>query len=247
MKNKRIKILLVLGVICFIVITSTIILDKNNSKDDTWENPYVDINKNEIEYQENISVDELKKETGLQADSKLYEIKNEYDGRKTLSIKADIQYKVAFAGIIKQQKTTIEEADAIFNEKYPTENGIWINEQSRQDFLELIEENTNSEYEINEKGYLIIKSINEQNENDKLIQKIINSNKKVIISINSIYYEVDIVSGEIVEYPFEKLDNFQAYDKIENDADKIIVITSNSNKMLTNKEIFQELILDLDN
>ncbi len=245
-KDRKNKVIIGIIIISIVIILSIIffIVDrkdkKENSLEENWENPYTEIDKNEIEYQENATIDELKEETGLTADSNLYEINTEYDGRKVLNIKTDIQYKVAFAGIIKGQAPTIEEIDTIMQENHPTENGIWIEKNSRTKLLELLKENTNSEYDINEKGYLIIKEKREQNDIDKNLERLINTNKQTIVTISNIYYEVDSVTGEIVEYPFEQLDNYQAYDQITSGDNTIIVITSNANQTLTNQEILRQ-------
>lgn len=249
MKREKRKIILGIGIAVTVTIIAVVIIlniaTKNkpkNEQNENWENPYTEIDKNEIQYKENASINELKNETGLTADSNLYEVNTEYDGRKVLSIKANVQYKVAFAGIIKGQAPKIDEVDLILQENYPTEKGVWIDKQSRSKFLELIKENTKSEYEISEKGYLTIKNKNEQNENDKGLEKFINSDKHLVITISNMYYEVDSVTGEVVEYPFEQLDAYQTYSQVMSDNNIIFVITSNKNKKLTNKEILEDLL-----
>lgn len=245
-KKRITTILIVLLVIALITISlcikNNIKKSKNSIQEENWENPYTEIDKDEIQYQENASIDEIKKETGLTADSNLYEINTEYDGRKVLNIKASVQYKTAFAGIIKQQLPNINEIDTIAQENHPEKNGIWIEKNSRDIILELLTNNTNSEYEIDEQGYLKIKDKKIQNENDKNIEKWINSNKKIILTKSNMYYQVDEVTGEIVEYPFEQLDPYQTYDQIKSNDNIIIVITSNNNKYLTDKEILQDVL-----
>lgn len=246
MKKKKkaitISIISIIAIICLVLI---VLMNRKNNKcemEENWENPYTELNKEEVEYQDNISINEIKEELGMKADNDLYEVNTEYDGRKVLNIKANIQYKVAFAGIIKQKIPQMDEVDKIVNENHPSENGVWIEEQSRDKFLEILKENTNSEYKINENGYLTIENKKQQNDNDKKLEKMIHLNKKIILTINNFYYEVDNVTGEIVEYPFEKLDNYQVYDKITYENNSIIVITTNLNNKLTNKEILEELV-----
>lgn len=248
--NKKQLSIILIVLILVITITVVVISLKNNNKQlededvqqENWENPFTQLDKNEIQYQENASVDELKKETGLTADSNLYEINTEYDGRKVLNIKASIQYKVAFAGIIKQNLPELNETDAILQENHPDKNGIWIEKNSRQSILEMIKNNTNSEYEIDSQGYLKIKNKKGQNDNDKNIEKWINSDKKIILAKSNIYYQVDEVTGEITEYPFEQLDPYQTYDQIKSDNNIIIVLTSNSEKYLNDSEILQDVL-----
>jgi len=64
-------------------------------------NIFSEVDKNQIAYQENVTVDEIKNETGATGNSNIYEIQQEYDGRNVVTVKANIKYKVAFAGMIK--------------------------------------------------------------------------------------------------------------------------------------------------
>lgn len=239
--KKKTKIIILILTIGIIIATTVAIIMLSNEKNN-WNNEFSQINKNEIDYNENANVEELKEEMKLEASSDLYEVTEEYDGRKTLNIKADILYKVAFVGIVKNNKPTFEEIDTIFNEKYPEKNGIWISEQSRDRFLNLIKENTNSVYVINNDGYLKIQEKNENiNDIDKKLENVINSNNTIIVDINSFDYDVDTVTGEIVEYPFEQLGDLM--DVIKNrDNDKIMVITTNKNKKYSAEEILNIFI-----
>lgn len=243
--NKRIKIiLLIIAIMIFIAIIGIVIL-KNNSEDksnkEEWKNDFSEVDKNEINYKNNTTINELKEEMKIEADSNLYEITQEYDGRKTLNIKTNILYKVAFAGIIKQEKPTLEEIDKIFDENYPQKDGIWVSKQSRDVFLRMINEESSVKYNINDEGYLVIQvDSGSNNEIDNKIKSTINSNKKIIVDINSYDYEVDVVTGEIVKYPFEQLGD--STDIVSNDSDKIIVITKNQNNKYTYKDILQDFL-----
>ena len=243
--NKRMKIIfLIIAIIIFIAIIGIVIL-KNNSEDksnkEEWKNDFSEVDKNEINYKNNTTISELKEEMKMEADSSLYEITQEYDGRKTLNIKKDILYKVAFAGIIKQDKPILEEIDKIFDDNYPKKDGIWVSEQSRDVFIKMINEESSVKYNINTEGYLVIQEDSgSNNEIDNKIKSTINSNKKIIVDINSYDYEVDVVTGEIVKYPFEQLGD--STDIVSNDSDKIIVITKNQNNKYTDKELLQDFL-----
>ena len=235
-------IFIIIAVIFFIV---SINLIKNNCNNEI-DNIYTEYSKNEIQYQEDISVEEIKNEVGYTGESSLYNIDTEYDGRKVLNIKAELQYKVAFVGIIKQDKFEMSEIDEVFNENYPTKNGIWIEKTNRKKIYEIINENTLSDYKIGDEGYLEIENQKEQNNNDIILEKIINSDERVILTINSFYYELDNINGEIVEYPFEKLDSYQPFDLIKSEKNTIIVLSSNKANKLKNSQIFEEMLLTLE-
>ena len=54
-------------------------------------------------------VEEIKNETGATADTNIYQVEQEYDGREVLEIKPSVQVQTVWAGIIKQEMPTIEE------------------------------------------------------------------------------------------------------------------------------------------
>ena len=210
--------------------------EMTKEQQDEITNQIEDVEKN------NEVIEDIKKQTGLEADDNLYQVDTEYDGRKVLNIKNNVQFKVAFAGLIKKDKPKLDEVESIINNNYPKRNGIWVEQDSRKKVIELLEDNTESKYKIDEEGYLLVENIDKQNKNDIELQKMIKGNKTIIISVSSSYYEVDTVTGEIVEYPFEKLDYYQAVEKVENENNIIIFITTNTKKKLTNIEILKEVL-----
>ena len=194
---------------------------------------------NEVSKEE---VNDLKEDIGVSGDTDLYQIQTEYDGNKTLDIKPEIQYKVAFAGIIEQKIPKLEDIDTIFYTKYPKDYGIWIDSTSREKFLTMLKENTNNEYEITEEGFLKIKKENNSTDIDNSLKEMIQSNKRYIITISGIYYEIDRVTGEILDNFYEDMDPMQATKNVDNKDDIIIYLTTNTEKRLTTKEILYELI-----
>lgn len=185
---------------------------------------------------------EIIEETGKQGDSDLYEIQEGEDNIKIATIKSSVKYKVAFAGMIKNRVPEKEELDDVLEENHPKYAGIWIKSESQSEFLKYISSVTKSEYEINEKGYLKIKNKKKQNNYEKKIEEIINGNKLYIIDISSTCYIVDEITGEILDYNFEDMDEYQTYQYFEDGDKKIIFITENQNNQLTVKEIIESVI-----
>ena len=246
MKNKKIIIGIILVIIICLIVFS-IILIKNNGNNATNENNFVNdysnINKeNETSYQENTTVGELKNETGLTGDDSLYQIDTEFDGRKILNIKADIQYKVALAGVLQNSMPEYDNIDNIIEEAALTKTGIWIEKNSREKFINLLENITESQYEVSEDGFLNVVNKEKQNEYDKKIEEIINGENQYLIKITDKYYELDTVTGEVTEYPYQRLDSYQTYDVVESENNRIYFLNTNDQNKLSNEDIIKDVI-----
>lgn len=249
-KNKKILIIIVVLVILLIVL-GIVVYNTINSKKKTENhnneiinNVYTEIDKNDIQYQENVTVEDLKKQTSMIGNNEIYEIQEEYDGRKVLTVKANIKYKVAFAGMIKKTTPKFEELDTILEQNLPKYSGIWVEPNSRDNILNLFNNiaNTNSQYYIDEEGYLKISEKNSQITSDKKIENAINSDKQYILDLSSICYIVDDVTGEILDYNFENMDRYQTYEYFGDGDRNIIFINQNTYGQLTNLEIFNSIV-----
>ena len=264
MKKKNIiicSIILIILIIVIIILALTINGDKfenhsteNNNIDNTDNNMdinvvnniYSEVDKNQISYQDNATIEDLKEDYGKTGDSNIYEIQTEYDGRKILNVKDDVRYQVAFAGMIKKSAPTYSELDEICSKNEPEQNGIWIEEKSRDKIKEYFE-NTNifkSKYEIDGNGYLKMTESVEKNENDDKIEEKINGDKKYILSVSSECYIVDDITGEILNYSFEDMDKYQTYDYFKSGDKMIIFLTENKEGQLAPEDIMQS-VLDL--
>ena len=243
-KNKKVIILVVL-LIMFVAIL-VLLFNKRIQKDNNQNNfeQYGEqVDKNQIEYQPDVTVEEIKNEIGATGNTDIYEVEQEYDGRNILAVKPSIKYKVAFAGMIKNAKPSMSELDNIMEEKLPHKTGIWVEEKSRDKILEIFNDgDVNSKYLIDDDGYLKIDRKNNQNDNDKKIEKIIKGKKQYILDISSVCYIVDDITGEILDYNFENMDKYQTYEYFEDKDKYIVFVTENSTNVLTNLEIFESII-----
>lgn len=238
---------LIIGIVIIIVLIVGLIIfffkKENHDNSDLEVNEIEEVDKNQVSYQENVTVEDLKKDIGATGDTEIYEIQQEYDGRNIITIKPSIRYKVAFAGMIKNSIPTMEELDTIINGNLPEKSGIWINEESREKVLELFnDESLNSNYIIDDEGYLKIQDENNQNEMDKKIANIINGDKQYILDISSVCYIVDDLTGEILDYNFEDMDQYQVYEYFDDNDRSIIFITENSNSLMTETEILNSVV-----
>lgn len=259
MKNRKI---IIIGVIILIIVVASIITivllkSKKNNDETQLENDTQNNNQQiseqekeiqEIEEQpeqteeEKQEIDEIKTSIGATGDSSIYEVQDGYNNQKIVIVKPNVKYKVAFAGMMKKSKPTLEEADEIIQNQHPKYAGIWIYDDCRQKFLEMLKECTNSEYNIDENGYLKIINKNEQNELDKKLENAINGNRLYLINLSSICYIVDDITGEILDYNFEEMDEMQIYEYFEDNDRTLIFVNENTNEQLTNEEIINSLV-----
>lgn len=248
-KNKKILITICILAI-FLIVLGTIVFIFNSKKDDEnyaneiINNIYTELDKNDIQYQENVTIEDLKNQTSITGNDEIYEIGQEYDGRNVLTVKANVKYKVAFAGMIKKTAPKFEELDQILEQNLPKYTGIWIEPNSRENILNLFNnsQNTNSQYTINKDGYLEITQKNSQTESDKKIENAINGRRQYILDLSSICYIVDDVTGEILDYNFENLDRYQTYEYFEDEDKSIVFINQNTHSQLSDLEILNSII-----
>ena len=171
----------------------------------------------------------------------MYEVKKEYDGREVVVIKPNLQFKVAMAGTIKKDKPEFSTLDEILKDA-PTKNGIWISKNSREKFIEIINEIASQNYTIDSEGYLVQETIGTANEIDKTITQVINSKKLNAFDICSVTYLIDEVSGKIEVYPYEEIDPESPFEYFETNNASLYVINSNSTGKLQYKEIMKEIL-----
>lgn len=212
----------ILGIISLIVI-AVIVFYNPFEKEETVKNVEDKTDKNVI--------NEIKSKINATGDSNIYQIEEEYDGRKILQIKPNIQFETALAGILKGEKPSKEEVQELLQNR-PTKSGIWISKSSRDKFLKLLQDNGINEYRIQEDGYL---SYNNSIYGDKLY----------VIDISGTSYVRDEISGEIVEYPFEKMEPYQILDIYNNESSVILEVTTNEKGKLSNQEILKEILANI--
>ncbi len=238
------KTVFFLSIICIIIIIfSVIILNNKTGSEETSTLP-VDYNEEISQTEENETqnkINNIIQERGFTENEDIYELAEEYDGRETLIIKSSIQYKVALAGMIKNDIPNFSEIDSLL-EKAPTHTGIWIEESSREIFLNMIKNITNGNYDIDGDGFLIKKSSINNNNYDEIIGNMLSDGGLYIFDISSITYLVDEVTGEIQNYPFEDMDPYQGYEYFESDNKYMFIISENKLGKISLTDTLKEIL-----
>ena len=248
MKNKK-YIIIGLAIIVIILIVALVIFFSKKDNEDV--NNMVMVSENNVtneNAEDNTSIvdqdtsnqnveeiENMKNEINATGNTDIYYVDEEYDGRKILQVKPDVQFDVDLAGIIKNTMPEENEISELVG-KAPTDNGIWISEQSRESFSDLLKNNNINDFTIYDDGYLQINNSENNDMANKLVN-MINSNNLYIINITGIAYERDYISGEITEYPFEDMDPTQAIEPYQKDNKIILEITTNKMQRLSESEI----------
>lgn len=239
MKNKIIciTIIVIIGIL-FCVISKV----KRDGSDENKSLPIdYTIQTQEISQEEQEKINEIATEQGYETKENIYEVAYEYDGREVITIKPSIRFKVALSGIIKNNKPEFSEIDELL-EQAPNHTGIWISPNSRDAFLELIKNITNSNYEFAENGFLLQKEDVIMNKYDKKISEMILGEKLYVFDINSTCYIVDEVTGEIQEYPFEEMDPYTEYEYFETQNMLMFIISKNNYGKINQKETLKDIL-----
>ena len=99
------------------------------------------LNPNQINFLLSIGIDiydketihEIKEEINATADTDMYQIQEEYDGRQILQIKPSIQFQTVLAGILKNAQPSENEIQDLLKKKLSVVVTFWIKFGMRQD------------------------------------------------------------------------------------------------------------------
>jgi len=239
-KNKIIVLIITIATVITIAIVISNKKNNNHQELQTFPISYEEP-KNEGSIEDENKIKNIANEQGINVDTNIYDIKKEYDGREYISIKDSVKYNVVLSGIIKKEKPELNEIDELLT-RAPVHTGIWIEENSRDTFLEIIKQITNANYIINEEGFLEQTESLIMNSCDKKIKEMLSENKLFIFTINSECYIIDDVTGEIVLYPFEEMEPEQGAEIFENDNKYIFIISENKLGKAEPKEIIKSIL-----
>ena len=183
--NKRILIPIIIVIVVIVVVIAFYVNLKkieedennlienhinNNAKEEIVnETEQNIINENNTE-QENERISSVKEQYGFTGDNELYEESN-----NELLIKPSIAYRTGLIGSLEQRMPTYTEINNQNVVGEPNDAGIWISPSSRNIFLSCINSVENS-YEIDENGYLKVKSEANSQYADKMRERRITGN-----------------------------------------------------------------------
>lgn len=234
-KNILIIILLVVIIIMAIIwlVTSKEDENQNTLQNDIY-NRVVSTDANEI--------NAIKNTINATGQTDIYQVEEEYDGRRIIQVKPDIQYKVALAGIL---KADIPAEDEIYTllEQAPNNSGVWISESSREKFMQLLNSNNITSFEIKNDGYLQCNKADSLTEQEEKLKNMTESDKLYVIDMSGKTYQRDYITGEIIEYPFEDMDPYQVIEPYDTENAIILGVTANKENRLSNQEILNTIVV----
>ena len=240
-KNILIVVLLVVVVVIAIILIFNNNKEKNNDQNilqnDIQNNDFM----NRMVSTDANEINAIKNEINATGQTDIYQIEEEYDGRRIIQVKPDVQYQVALAGIIKNGIPAEDEINTLL-EQAPTNSGMWISESSREKFMDLLNSNNISDFEITNDGYLKCNKQGNLTEQEEKLKNMAESDKLYVIDMSGKTYQRDYISGDVIEYPFEEMDPYQVLEPYEVEDSIILGITSNRNNYLSNEEILNTIL-----
>ncbi len=240
-KNILIVVLLVVVVVIAIILIFNNNKEKNNDQNilqnDIQNNDFM----NRMVSTDANEINAIKNEINATGQTDIYQIEEEYDGRRIIQVKPDVQYQVALAGIIKNGIPAEDEINTLL-EQAPTNSGMWISESSREKFMDLLNSNNISDFEITNDGYLKCNKQGNLTEQEEKLKNMAESDKLYVIDMSGKTYQRDYISGEVIEYPFEEMDPYQVLEPYEVEDSIILGVTSNKDNYLSDIEILEAII-----
>lgn len=233
------NILIVILLVVIVVIALVLIF---NNKEDNNQNILQNDIYNRVVSTDANEINAIKNTINATGQTDIYQVEEEYDGRRIIQVKPDIQYEVALAGIL---KADIPAEDEIYTllEQAPKNTGIWISESSREEFIQLLNNNNITSFEIKNDGYLQCNKEENLTETEEKLKNMTESAKLYVIDMSGKTYQRDYITGEIIEYPFEDMDPYQVIELYEIENAIILGVTSNKENRLSNEEILNTIIV----
>lgn len=228
-------------ILLIVVVVISIILIFGNKEENNDQNILQNAIENGIISTDSDEINEIKNEINATGQTDIYQIEEEYDGRRIIQVKPDVQYQIALAGIIKNSIPAEDEINTLL-EQAPTNSGMWVSESSREKFMELLNSNNIVDFEITNEGYLKCNKQANLTEQEEKLKNMAESDKLYVIDMSGKTYQRDYISGEIIEYPFEEMDPYQVLEPYEVEDSIILGVTSNNDNYLSNEEILNDIL-----
>ena len=152
-------------------------------------------------------------------------------------------FEIVLSGILNEEKNqniTLDNVGTIISNK-PEHNGIWIEEESRNFILSLINSLTNKIYKIDDDGFLTEdKNSTKSQTSEKLdfytekIDEMISGNKLILFSINDTYKNFNKEDQSIIDIRLEDEEYTLLFKENENDEEDF------TNIVILNSEIYNK-------
>lgn len=170
---------------------------------------------------------------------------------QSINLENDINKRIMLADILKQEDEILITEDNIDKtmeiiSRANLKKGIFIAENSRNKFLEIVNTATENDYSIDDDGYLKKPStLEKENDLTKKINNYIDSDKTMVINISSTYK--GLLNGMQLDFMIEKTDYVQVFEY--DNTIKIAIINPDrigeNSEDLTQKEIYEEVLINM--
>ena len=170
---------------------------------------------------------------------------------QSINLENDINKRIMLADILKQEDEILITEDNIDKtmeiiSRANLKKGIFIAENSRNKFIEIVNTATENDYSIDDDGYLKKPStLEKETDLTKKINNYIDSDKTMVINISSTYK--GLLNGMQLDFMIEKTDYVQVFEY--DNTIKIAIINperiDENSEDLTQKEIYEEVLINM--
>lgn len=170
---------------------------------------------------------------------------------QSINLENDINKRIMLADILKQEDEILITEDNIDKtmeiiSRANLKKGIFIAENSRNKFIEIVNTATENDYSIDDDGYLKKPStLEKETDLTKKINNYIDSDKTMVINISSTYK--GLLNGMQLDFMIEKTDYVQVFEY--DNTIKIAIINPDrideNSEDLTQKEIYEEVLINM--
>ena len=170
---------------------------------------------------------------------------------QSINLENDINKRIMLADILKQEDEILITEDNIDKtmeiiSRANLKKGIFIAENSRNKFIEIVNTATENDYSIDDDGYLKKPStLEKETDLTKKINNYIDSDKTMVINISSTYK--GLLNGMQLDFMIEKTDYVQVFEYYN--TIKIAIINPDrideNSEDLTQKEIYEEVLINM--
>lgn len=238
--KRKLIVSIILIILCISNISPLVLAITNELQENTVSNKIDSVTENDI-YGNEVTNSSISNSISNSVENEVVDTTQIEDSIK--------QFDVLLAGILNQGNSILEysniESVISSNENITEKNGIWIEKNSREYFLKLINNTCNANYTTDEDGFLEkVDSIENNVYIEKINQLIDNADSCIVISIEEHYKSLNSYDNEILDMIIENDEYVLRFENEDKESNISNIVVLNEHIYNNEKESFKNLNLE---